>query len=134
MPGIEEIPSTLRRSLREAQQTWIKAHDSAVEQYGEGERAHRVAYGALKHSFEKVGDHWERKAEGRRGPSDELSARPRGQGGGESAEGVDANASKEHLYDVAKRLGVPGRSKMAKDELIDAIRRANQRKTAAKRG
>lgn len=67
MPGREELPSTLERSSPEAQRTWIKAHDSAVEQYGEGERAHRVAYGALKHTHEKVGDHWERK-EGGQGP------------------------------------------------------------------
>ena len=64
MPGREELPSTLQRSPAKAQETWIKAHDSAVEEYGEGERAHRTAFGALKHSFEKVGDHWEPKPGG----------------------------------------------------------------------
>ncbi|MEV5342589.1 ChaB family protein [Streptomyces sp. NPDC052676] len=128
MPGREELPSTLERSPEDAQRTWIKAHDSAVEQYGEGERAHRVAYGALKHSYEKVGDHWERKEGGRRGPSDPQSARPR-QVGGRSGEGVDEQASKEHLYEVARRLDVEGRSRMSKGELLEAIRKANRSKT-----
>jgi cation transport regulator ChaB len=128
MPGREELPSTLERSPRDAQRTWIKAHDSAVEQYGEGERAHRVAYGALKHSYEKVGDHWERKEGGRRGPSDPQSARPR-QVGGRSGEGVDESASKEHLYDLARRLDVDGRSRMSKAELLEAIRKANRSRT-----
>ena len=128
MPGREELPSTLERSPRDAQRTWIKAHDSAVEQYGEGERAHRVAYGALKHSYEKVGDHWERKEGGRRGPSDPRSARPR-QTGGRSGEGVDESASKEHLYDLAKRLDVAGRSRMSRAQLLDAIRKANRSAT-----
>jgi cation transport regulator ChaB len=123
---------TLERSSQDAQRTWIKAHDSAVEQYGEGERAHRVAYGALKHTFEKVGDHWERKEGGRKGPSDPRSARPRQQGG-RSGEGVDENASKEHVYHVAQRLGIDGRSRMSKAELLDAIRKENRSRTRAAR-
>ncbi|OSZ55884.1 cation transport regulator ChaB, partial [Streptomyces pharetrae CZA14] len=86
------------------------------------------AYGALKHSYEKVGDHWERKEGGRRGPSDPRSARPR-QAGGRSGEGVDESASKEHLYDLARRLDVAGRSRMSKPELLDAIRKANRSAT-----
>jgi cation transport regulator ChaB len=132
VPGRQELPSTLERSTEDAQRTWIKAHDSAVEQYGEGERAHRVAYGALKHSYEKVGDHWERKEGGRKGPSDPRSARPR-QVGGRSGEGVDERASKQHLYDVAQRLGVEGRSRMSKGELLDAIRKENRSRTRASR-
>ncbi|CAL9323032.1 ChaB family protein [Streptomyces griseoincarnatus] len=132
MPGREEMPSTLERSSKDAQRTWIKAHDSAVEQYGEGERAHRVAYGALKHTYEKVGDHWERKEGGRKGPSDPRSAKPRQQGG-RSGEGVDENASKEHLYALAQRLGIDGRSRMSKSELRDAIRKANRSETRAAR-
>ncbi|GAA0375960.1 ChaB family protein [Microbispora corallina] len=130
MPGRKELPSTLERSPKDAQETWIKAHDSAVETYGEGERAHRTAFAALKHSFEKVGDHWEKK--GRRGPSDEQAAKGTPKAG-KTAEGVDANASKRHLYDVATRLGVPGRSKMSKEELVDAIKKANRRATAKAR-
>ncbi|GIH60332.1 MULTISPECIES: ChaB family protein [Microbispora] len=130
MPGREELPSTLERSPKEAQETWIKAHDSAVETYGEGQRAHRTAFAALKHSFEKVGDHWEKK-EGR-GPSDEQAKKGTPKPG-KTAEGVDANASKHHLYDVASRLGIPGRSKMTKDELVDAIKKANRKATAKAR-
>ena len=64
----EDLPSTLQRSPAKAKRTWREAHDSAVDTYGEGERAHRTAYSALKHSFEKKGDRWVPK--GRKGPSD----------------------------------------------------------------
>ena len=63
MSGEDEMPATIKRSPRKAQRTWVETHDSAVEQYGEGERAHRTAFASLKHSFEKVGDHWEEKDE-----------------------------------------------------------------------
>ncbi len=132
MPGRQELPSTLQRSPKKAQRTWIEAHDSAVEQYGEGQRAHRVAYGALKHSFEKVGDHWEPKEGGRKAPSDPRSARPR-QLGGRSGEGVDEKATVQHLRQLAQRLDVPGRSKMSKAELLDAVRKANRRETRRSR-
>ena len=56
-----DVPSTLKRSPRKARETWEKTHDAAVGEYGEGERAHRTAFASLKHSFEKVGDHWEAK-------------------------------------------------------------------------
>ncbi len=129
MPSIEEIPDTIRRSPQHAQAIWSEAHDSAVKTYGEGERAHRTAFAALKHSYEKVGDHWEAKE--RSGPSD---ARAAGDTSADTAGGVDANASKQHLYDIAKKLDVPGRSSMTKDELVDAIRKANDRKTRQSRG
>ncbi|MFI9812815.1 ChaB family protein [Saccharothrix variisporea] len=130
MPGRKELPSTVARSPKKAQRTWIKAHDSAVETYGEGERAHRTAFSALKHSFEKVGDHWEPKDH--KGPSDKQAARSTPKQG-KTAGGVDANASKQHLYDLAKRLDVPGRSSMTKQELVEAIKKANNRKTAKAR-
>src|SRR5688572_20245282 len=117
-----DLPSTLERSPKKAQRTWEKAHDSAVETYDDGERAHRTAYSALKHSFEKVGDHWEPKDE--KGPSD-----PRAKSGGPDAKGktyggvdVEGN-SKDELYERAKKLGVSGRSKMSKSELAEAIAR-----------
>jgi cation transport regulator ChaB len=129
-PREEELPSTLQRSGEKAQRTFAKAHDSAVEEYGEGERAHRVAFAALKHTHEKVGDHWEPKDH--KGPSD-----PQAEGGVDTdrptAGGVDANASKRHLQDVARRLDVKGRSTMTKDELVEAIGKANDRATAAAR-
>jgi cation transport regulator ChaB len=130
MPGKDELPSTLERSPEKAQRTWIEAHDSAVDEYGEGERAHRTAFSALKHSFEKVGDHWEPKDE--KGPSDkqaEKSGGPARKGGGKTAGGVDANASKTHLMEVAKKLDISGRSRMKKEELVEAIQKANARET-----
>jgi cation transport regulator ChaB len=57
-PKEEELPSTLQRSGEKAQRTFAKAHDSAAEQYGDEQRANLVAYSALKHTHEKVGDHW----------------------------------------------------------------------------
>src|SRR3712207_346437 len=131
MPAKEELPSTLQRSPKKAQRTWSKAHDSAVEEYGEGERSHRTAFASLKHSFEKVGDHWEPKD--KKGPSDKQAAKKRPRGQGETAEGVDANASKAHLMQLARRLDISGRSRMSKDQLVDAIKKANRRATAAKR-
>ncbi|MEV4333170.1 ChaB family protein [Streptomyces sp. NPDC049597] len=128
MPGREELPSTLERSSKDAQRTWIKAHDSAVEQYGEGERAHRVAFSALKHTYEKVADHWERKEHGRKGPSDPRAQTPR-QRPARSGEGVDENATKQHLYDLAQRLDIAGRSRMSRSELLEAIRKENRSKT-----
>lgn len=130
-PKESELPSTLRRSDAKAKRTFAKTHDSAAQEYGEGERAHRVAYSALKHSYEKVGDHWEPKEH--RGPSDDRarSGGPRPQG--ESAEGVNANATKKHLADVARRLKIAGRSKMTKHELVSAIEKANRRETRRSR-
>ncbi|GAA4895446.1 ChaB family protein [Streptomyces coeruleoprunus] len=128
MPGREELPSTLERSSKDAQRTWIKAHDSAVDQYGEGERAHRVAFSALKHKYEKVGDHWERKEGGRKGPSDPRAATPR-ERPARSGEGIDESASKQHLYDLAKRMGIEGRSQMSKTELAEALRKESRTKT-----
>jgi hypothetical protein len=118
-----ELPDTLKRSPAKAQRTFAKAHDRAVEQYGEGERAHRTAYAALKQSFEKVGDHWEPK-DGT-GPSDPRSKKTTAEkrrGEGETYGGVDAEGNtKEELYERAKKLGVEGRSKMSKRELARAI-------------
>ncbi len=125
-----ELPSTLQRSDAKAQRTFAKAHDAAEEQYGDEERAYRVAFSALKHTHEKVGDHWEPKDH--KGPSDDRAA-----GGRDTpaptAGGVDANASKKHLYDLARRLDVAGRSTMSKDELVEAIGKENDRRTRAAR-
>ena len=109
----------------------METHDSAVETYGEGERAHRTAFASVKHSFEKVGDHWEPKEQ--RGPSDAQAERKPAdrsrRGDTDTAGGVDANASKEHLMQVARRLHVKGRSRMKKAELVDAIDTANVKQT-----
>jgi hypothetical protein len=130
MPAKKDMPSTLQRSPKKAQETWGKTHDSAVEQYGEGERAHRTAFDSLKHSFEKVGDHWEPKAE--KGPSDDQAAKSgpaARRGTTPTAGGVDANASKRHLMELARRLDVPGRSTMSKRELVEALQKGNARET-----
>jgi cation transport regulator ChaB len=124
MPARKDMPGTLRRSPKKAQDTYAKAHDAAVDQYGEGERAHRTAFAAVKHSFEKVGDHWEKKA--KKGPSDKKAEGGRNSKA-KTAEGVDANASKDHLLDVAKRLDISGRTKMKKKELVEAIQKANRK-------
>ena len=126
-----ELPSTLQKSEAKAQRTFAKVHDAAAEQYGEGERAHRTAYDALKHSYEKVGDHWEPKAE--KGPSDSRARSGGPNPKGKSAEGVDANASKKHLMEIARRLDVSGRSTMSKAQLVSAIKKANRRETARNR-
>ncbi len=126
-----DLPSTLERSDEHAQRTWQKTHDSAVETYGEGERAHRTAFSALKHSYEKVGDHWEPKDQ--KGPSDEQAERGAGEPVAQTHHGVDANASKSHLQDLARRLDVAGRSSMNKAELVEAIDKANRRETAKAR-
>jgi cation transport regulator ChaB len=121
-PRPEELPGTLRRSPRKAQRTFAKAHDSAVQTYGEGQRAHRVAYGALKHTFEKVGDHWVPK-DGK-GPSDPRSKDPNARRSGKSLGGVDFEGhSKKELYERAAELNVQGRSRMSKMQLAEAIAR-----------
>jgi hypothetical protein len=125
MPGRKELPGTLARSPKHAQETWIETHDSAVESYGEGERAHRTAFSSLKHSYEKVGDHWEAKAE--KGPSDPQAAksgRSARRGSAETYGGVDARGNtRAELYERARKLGVKGRSSMDKGELAKAIAR-----------
>lgn len=122
MPATKELPDTIRRSSKKAQVTWSKAHDSAIETYGEGARAHRTAYSALKHGFEKVGDRWVEK--GRKGPSDPQArkgGRP-ARRGGKTYGGVDVEGNtKDELYARATKLGVRGRSRMTKVELAKAI-------------
>ena len=118
-----ELPDTLKRSGAKAQRTFAKTHDAAVEQYGEGERAHRTAMASLKHTHEKRGDRWVPKDKA--GPSDPRSKKTTAQkrrGEGETFGGVDVEQNtKSELYERARRLGVEGRSKMTKTELARAI-------------
>ena len=124
----DELPSTLQRSEPHAQATFAKTHDSAIETYDGDERAaHQVAFAALKHTHEKVGDHWERKEQN--GPSDAQAEGSRDTNR-ETAGGVDANASKKHLYALATRLEIGGRSSMTKPELVEALQKANNRESA----
>ena len=134
MPAARDLPSTVRRSGSKAKRTWGEAHDSAVDSYGEGERAHRTAFSALKHTHEKVGDHWEPKKG--KGPSDARAADPgaRRRTGGTSSGGVDVRGhTKDELLKRARALDVRGRSSMNKEELAEAISRANDRETAKAR-
>src|SRR4051794_7269157 len=131
----EDLPGTLERSPKKVQRTYEKTLDSAHEQYDSEERAHRTAFAAVKHIAEKQGDHWELKDE--KGPSDKQAER-----GGKAARdrprdtagGVNANKTKDALLDDARKAGIEGRSKMNKDELVDALKRHNDRETAHARG
>jgi cation transport regulator ChaB len=121
----EDLPGTLKRSPAKAQRTYAETLDSAEEQYDSEARAHQTAWAAVKHSFEKVGDHWEPKDE--KGPSDPQSKqggaaarnRPKSTHGGIDVEGN----TREELYERAKRAGVKGRSQMSKAQLADALAR-----------
>ena len=131
----EDPPRTLKRSPKKGQRDYQKALDSAHETYDDEERARRTAWASVKHVAEKQGDHWELKDEP--GPSDAQAA----QGGREAREnpkpthgGVDVRGnSKQELYERAKELDVSGRSKMKKKELVEAIQKENDRKTAKTR-
>jgi anti-anti-sigma factor len=53
-----ELPGTLKRSSKEAQETFTRTLASAEQVYGEGDQASRAAYVEFKRTFEKRGDHW----------------------------------------------------------------------------
>jgi cation transport regulator ChaB len=121
----DDLPGTLKRSPRKAQRTYAKTLESAEATYDDTGRAHQAAWASVKHSFEKVGDHWEPKDE--KGPSDPQAAR-----GGKAARdrpretfgGVDVEGNtKAELYERAKRADIPNRSRMSKAELARAIAR-----------
>jgi cation transport regulator ChaB len=120
-----KMPSTIKRSPKKAQDTYEETLEHAEAEYGDGGRAHRVAYASLKHSFEKVGDRWEPKK--RKGPSDEEAAQsgpPGSHPRKKTAGGVDVNGhTKQELYERAKALDIAGRSRMSKSELGRAIAR-----------
>lgn len=121
----EDLPGTIARSPEKVQRTYARTLDSAHEQYDSEERAHRTAYASVKHIAERTGDHWELKDEP--GPSDPQSKqsgraareRPKRTFGGVDVEGN----TKQELYERARRLDIPGRSRMSKEELAEAIAR-----------
>ena len=126
----EDLPGTLKRSPEKAQRTYAKTLDSAEEQYDSEARAHQTAWSAVKHSFEKVGDHWEPKEQA--GPSDKQAERsgPESRDSDQpTAQGVDANASKKHLVEVARKVGIERPERSTKKELVDEIMKANARAT-----
>ncbi len=117
----EELPGTIQRSPAKAQRTFAKTLDSAHEQYDDEQRAHQTAYASLKHSFEKVGDHWEPKDQ--KGPSD-AQAKGGRDTNRKTAGGVDVEGhTKKELYERARKLDISGRSSMTKMELGQAIAR-----------
>jgi hypothetical protein len=63
LPTTGELPATLERSCQEAQAMFLEAREEALQAYGDGDEAYRVAYAALKQKFEKRGDHWIAKTE-----------------------------------------------------------------------
>jgi len=123
-----DLPDTLERSDKHAQEVYRETLESAHESYeGDEERAHRAAYAALKHQYKKSGDKWVKKD--RKGPSDEQAARgptsrpsstdkPAKTKGGRVD---DEGKTKDELYDQAKKLDISGRSKMNKEELAVAV-------------
>src|SRR3954465_5927889 len=124
----EDLPSTLERSPKKVQETYEKTLDNAHEEYHDEARAPRTAWASVKHVAEKKGDHWEPKEE--YGPSDEQAERGgrfAREGRGETAGGVNANKTKDELLRDAREADIPGRSKMSKDELVEALARSNDR-------
>lgn len=117
------MPATVRRSDTQAQQTWVKAHDSALREYGDGARAFQTAWSALERTHEKRGDRWVPKSD--HGPSNPPGRGTRG--GRRTYGGVDFEGStKQELYDRARALDVRGRSTMSKSELATAVARAQR--------
>ena len=114
-----DLPGTLERSPAKVQRTYAKTLESAEAGYGDEERAHRTAWGAVKNVAEKRGDHWELKES--TGPSDPRSQMPAEQkraGEGETFGGVDVvGNSRAQLLERAKEAGVRGYSRMTKAEL-----------------
>jgi TfoX/Sxy family transcriptional regulator of competence genes len=100
--------------------------------YGEGKRAYRTAYDALKHSYEKVGDHGKRRPrKGRRIRGRAAAARTR--------QARRPTASTPTRQQVASaRRGAAARHlrprfSMNKDQLVSAIMKANRNATTRNR-
>ena len=129
-PARTSCPGTIERSDPKAQRTFAKAHDAAADEYGDAERAHRVAYSALKHTHEKVGDHWQPKDSN--GPSDDRAA-GRWQDSKAEPPAASMPMPRRSTCRRSRELDVPGRSTMTKDELVEAIGKANDRASARAR-
>ncbi len=134
MPA-SRMPRTLKKSPKKAQRTYEKTLESAEKTYkGDEERAHRAAFSSLKHSFEKVGDHWEPKKGGRKGPSDDRASQRGRSSRGRSAGGVDVKGhTRDELLERARKLDISGRSRMNKTELGRAISRREQSRSRPKK-
>ena len=71
--NLSSLPDSVRNHLpTHAQEIYLAAFNNAWKEYRDPEDrrgtasreevAHKVAWAAVKHSYEKVGDHWRRKA------------------------------------------------------------------------
>lgn len=101
-PKMSELPGTVARSGKKARRTFAKAHDAALDEYGNEKQARKVAYSALKQTHRKSGDRWKKR--------------------NKDDDAVSMDRSKAALYDVAKRRDIAGRSTMSKKDLVKAIR------------
>ncbi len=121
--GDSEMPSTVARSDEKAQRTWKETHDNAVEEYGDGERAHRTAFAALKHTYEKQGDRWVPKDE--KGPSDPrstMSTEEARAGRGKTYGGIDYYGhTKKEFQERARNLGIRGYSIAAMAAALNGV-------------
>ncbi len=119
-----DLPSTLQRSAEKVQKAYMATLESAEETYeGDEARAHRTAWSSVKQVAEKKGDHWEVKDEPH--ASDEAFD-PKG--------GIDTSKTKDALLEDARAADISGRSKMTKDQLVDALQKHSERETAKARG
>ena len=127
------LPSTLERSPKKAQDTYEATLASAERTYANDEaRAHRAAWAAVKHAFEKTGDHWEKKA--KKGPSDPRAAKGGANASGPSYGGVDAiGNTKAELAKEARAAGIRITTRMTKAEIAEELQRSNTRATAKAR-
>ena len=127
------LPSTLERSPKKAQDTYEETLESAEQTYhGDEQAAHRVAWAAVKHSFEKVGDHWEEKDH--KGPSDPRAEQGGPEASGPTYGGVDVEGkTKDELLAEARNLGAHVTTKMTKSEIAEAIERENRREDRVRR-
>lgn len=119
----DDLPGTLLRSADKVQRAYLETLASAEETYGgDEERAHRTAWSSVKQIAEKQGDHWELKDEP--GPSEPDARRDAPTHGG-----IDATKTKAELLDDAKTADISGRSKMSKEELVDALEQHSKDET-----
>ena len=126
MPDDEpDLPGTLQRSAEKIQHTYSETLSSAEAGYHDEARAHRTAWGSVKHVAEKIGDHWELKDEP--GPSDSRSRQSTADkraGKGETFGGVDVEGhTRDELIERARQAGITGYSTMTKAELGHALSR-----------
>lgn len=62
--SVSDLPDSVRDNLpKHAQEIYKESFNSAEEQYGEEERAHRVAWSAVKNDYKKDNGKWVKKDE-----------------------------------------------------------------------